>query len=318
MEDSANQAAATIKNNSSWQGLDASSFYRIITQPVVDEGQLGLPKNFVKEYGDEISSSVRLNVPSGGVFRVGTEKDENMLWLRNGWQRFAEHHSMTYGYFLWFKYKGNSEFDVAIFDLTATEIDYPCCCNSSKKFSSIAETTVRQYNDFCSAKIEDHQLIEISSSSETEEEEIHDVTADSGKTFSVRKRSGRRGASGKKKFSEQDVVTRLFKSDNPYFSTTMKAYNLSRCFIVHVPAEFARAYLRADKKSVELQDSDGNKWTVGVIERDGRVISLSKGWSHFCRDKKLCCGDVCIFEVIKSGPVVIKVSIFPAKECVEL
>ncbi|CDP17941.1 unnamed protein product [Coffea canephora] len=316
MEDSDNQEGSTMENNRDWRGSDASSFYRIITQPVVDEGQLGLPKNFVKEYGDEICSSVRLNVPSGGIFRVGIEKDENMLWLRDGWQRFAEHHSLTFGYFLWFKYKGNSEFDVAIFDLTATEIDYQCCSNNSKKFNPVAETTVPEpeHDAFCSAKTDDRHPIEISSSSETEEVEIRDVTTDSGNPRSIRRRSRRRG----KKISEHDVVTRLFKSDNPYFSLTMKEYNLGRCYIVHVPAEFSSTYLRTDKKSVELQDSDGNKWTVGVIVRYGRVISLSKGWCYFCRDHKLCSGDVCVFEVIKSRPVVIKVTIFPARESVEV
>ena len=53
---------------------------------------------------------------------------QNMIggvWLENGWCEFASCHGLTMGHLLVFRYDENSQFDVLIFDATATEIDYP-------------------------------------------------------------------------------------------------------------------------------------------------------------------------------------------------
>ena len=47
------------------------------------------------------------------------------VWLENGWCEFASCHGLTMGHLLVFRYDENSQFDVLIFDATATEIDYP-------------------------------------------------------------------------------------------------------------------------------------------------------------------------------------------------
>lgn len=305
----------TTMNNNNWQNIDASSFYRIITPPVVQEGKLGLPKKFVEEYSNKLSSNIRLSVPSGGVWHVGIERAENMIWLRDGWPRFSEHHSIKYGYFLLFKYKGNSEFDVSIFDLTATEIEYPCSIDTNKQFSYVARFTAPEHD-----KISGHtadQPIEISDSSETEAE-IQDVTPESGRTCSHRKRSKNRGASEEEKRWEQRIATTLFKSDKPFFTTIMRPYNLGGAFLLHVPAEFSKTYLSVLQNFIQLQDSDNKKWNVSMVTRRGRVTSLTKGWSHFAKEKELCLGDVCVFELIQPDRVVLKVSTFRAKDRVKL
>ena len=47
------------------------------------------------------------------------------VWFENGWCKFASCHGLTMGHLLVFRYDENSQFDVLIFDATATEIDYP-------------------------------------------------------------------------------------------------------------------------------------------------------------------------------------------------
>ena len=47
------------------------------------------------------------------------------VWLENGWCEFPSCHGLTMGHLLVFRYDENSQFDVLIFDATATEIDYP-------------------------------------------------------------------------------------------------------------------------------------------------------------------------------------------------
>uniref|UniRef100_A0A2N9HI64 TF-B3 domain-containing protein n=2 Tax=Fagus sylvatica TaxID=28930 RepID=A0A2N9HI64_FAGSY len=102
-----------------------SHFFKIILPSTMHEMKLRLPDKFVREFGDELSNVATLTVPNGCVWQVGLEKANNNIWVRDGWQDFVGYHSINYGYFLVFKYKGNSKFHVLVFDMTATEIKYP-------------------------------------------------------------------------------------------------------------------------------------------------------------------------------------------------
>ena len=73
----------------------------------------------------ELSTVATLIAPYGGIWQVGLKKSDNNIWFCNGWQDFVEYHSICYGYFLVFRYEGNSSFHVHIFDKTTIEIQYP-------------------------------------------------------------------------------------------------------------------------------------------------------------------------------------------------
>ncbi|XP_059665156.1 uncharacterized protein LOC132311301 [Cornus florida] len=111
----------------------SSKFFKIILHSSIHEKKLRIPEKFVRKYGDELSAVSILTVPTGQVSHVALEKTDKMIWFCDGWQQFMEHHSISYGSFLVFKYKGNSSFDVLIFDLTATEIQYPCSKHDNGK-----------------------------------------------------------------------------------------------------------------------------------------------------------------------------------------
>ena len=76
-----------------------------------------------------------------------------------------------------------------------------------------------------------------------------------------------------------------------------------------VPAEFAVTCLNTVSKVIKLKVCDGREWLVGCIHRNGRVVSLSKGWGVFARQNHLEEGDVCVFELTRVKDV-LKVSIF--------
>ncbi|XP_057494678.1 B3 domain-containing transcription factor VRN1-like [Actinidia eriantha] len=101
------------------------SFYKIIVPSMMSDHKLRIPEDFAKIYGNELSTFATLTVPSGRAWRVGVEKADTMIWLHDGWKEFAEHHSISCGFFIVFNYEGNSNFYVLIFDLTASEIHYP-------------------------------------------------------------------------------------------------------------------------------------------------------------------------------------------------
>ena len=52
-------------------------------------------------------------------------KRDGEVWFENGWCEFACCHALTTGHLLVFRYEGNSQFSVLVFDATAIEIEYP-------------------------------------------------------------------------------------------------------------------------------------------------------------------------------------------------
>ncbi|KAF6172566.1 hypothetical protein GIB67_007079 [Kingdonia uniflora] len=110
------------------------SFFKIILPSIITNHELMFPRTFPKEFVQEMSNFAILKVPSGNIWNVTVKKGDNgEAWFKEGWQEFVENNSICPGYFLVFKYDGNSLFNsrfrVLIFDLSCTEIEYPGDCN---------------------------------------------------------------------------------------------------------------------------------------------------------------------------------------------
>ncbi|KAK0580364.1 hypothetical protein LWI29_001081 [Acer saccharum] len=99
-------------------------FFKVIRASTLQDKKLMISEKFVRIFGNELST-VTLTVPNGRVWKVGLIRDGRTIWFRDGWHDFVKYNSISAGYFLLFKYGGNSNFNVLIFDLTACEIEYP-------------------------------------------------------------------------------------------------------------------------------------------------------------------------------------------------
>ena len=76
-----------------------------------------------------------------------------------------------------------------------------------------------------------------------------------------------------------------------------------------VPIPFAEKMYIQNGQDVMLKVGD-QSWEVWFsIPRTRRWGSFSNGWSTFANENNLKVGDVCVFELIKSDDVVLKVSI---------
>lgn len=92
-----------------------------------------IPKKFVKDHGELLSTSVRLKLPDGMEWKVGlTTAPNGVVWLQNGWHKFAEHYSLEFGSLLVFKSDGFSTFQTSIFDPSGVETEYCCIFNDSR------------------------------------------------------------------------------------------------------------------------------------------------------------------------------------------
>ncbi|KAK7834223.1 B3 domain-containing transcription factor VRN1 isoform X1 [Quercus suber] len=99
-------------------------FHKLILSTTIQSKQLRIPEKFVMKVRDDLSPVVTLSVPDGHVWQVGLKKVDNSAWFHNGWQDFVEHYSIRVGYFLVFRYEGNSSFFVHIFNLANSEVNY--------------------------------------------------------------------------------------------------------------------------------------------------------------------------------------------------
>ncbi|KAI4357356.1 hypothetical protein L6164_001309 [Bauhinia variegata] len=101
------------------------NFFRIILPFTLERGKLPLPKGFGRKYETTLSSSVLIKLPNGGKWEMNWTMHDGQIWFENGWKEFVKFYSISVGYFLVFKYDGNSHFQVLIFDTSCLEIAYP-------------------------------------------------------------------------------------------------------------------------------------------------------------------------------------------------
>ncbi|KAJ6900199.1 B3 domain-containing transcription factor VRN1-like [Populus alba x Populus x berolinensis] len=99
-------------------------FFKIVFPSTLKDKKLRIPREFVEKFGEGLSDIAKVAVPNGDEWQVGITKEHNNIWLDEGWQEFVEHHSIGSGYLVVFRYRGDSNFSVLIFDMTACEIQY--------------------------------------------------------------------------------------------------------------------------------------------------------------------------------------------------
>ncbi|XP_010500489.1 PREDICTED: B3 domain-containing protein At1g49475-like [Camelina sativa] len=99
-------------------------FIKIINLSTIKEKMMKIPERFVR-LGPKLTDNVTLETPVGFKRSIGIKRIGNEVWFEKGWSEFAEAHSLSEGHFLFFHYKGKSSFSVVIFDVTASEIEYP-------------------------------------------------------------------------------------------------------------------------------------------------------------------------------------------------
>ncbi|KAL5788441.1 hypothetical protein ACOSP7_005390 [Xanthoceras sorbifolium] len=128
-------------------------FHKLILSSTIQERRLRIPENFVKKFKHDLSMAATLTVPNGYVSRVGLRRLDNKVWFYDGWQEFMERFSIGVGYFLVFRYQGNSAFNVYIFNLPSSEINY----QSNALSSTVAANHSRQYHIFAEMEDDDSE-----------------------------------------------------------------------------------------------------------------------------------------------------------------
>ncbi|KAL8554400.1 hypothetical protein ACS0TY_002550 [Phlomoides rotata] len=101
-------------------------FYKVMSPANYKLDELLIPSDFKEHIILRKEESDGMIVSGGGKWYVELIKDEEEgdIYIRNGWQEFAKHHSLGNLEFLLFHYNGDLSFDVTIFNKDGTEKTY--------------------------------------------------------------------------------------------------------------------------------------------------------------------------------------------------
>lgn len=75
-----------------------------------------IPKKFSNNLKKKLPEFVALRGPSGVTWTVGITAKEDTLFFKHGWQEFVKDHALGPNDMLVFRYSGESQFDVLMFD----------------------------------------------------------------------------------------------------------------------------------------------------------------------------------------------------------
>ncbi|CAI0430764.1 unnamed protein product [Linum tenue] len=295
-------------------------FFKIILQSTLCDRKLLIPGEFVRNCGECLLESAILKVPSGATWAVDVVRDEIGVWFSNGWQEFAEFHSLGFGHFLVFEYEGCSRFSVVICDKTAVEIAYP--------ISTTSEPNVEDIEDSFDTRIR------------KKSKPLSEVSPRQAKN----KKKRMRGSISAENAAEMGSWTRIvsqadgsddeqdgeskrmpscarqcraitgFTSPHPFFEVQITTSMLKKKRLLHVPQSFSSRHIPQNEKVVELQVRD-ETWSVAVVRKQNKYVKFAGGWLRFAKENLVKPGNFCVFECIRRWPnVILKVTI--VRECV--
>ncbi|XP_044361714.1 B3 domain-containing protein_Os12g40080-like [Triticum aestivum] len=75
-----------------------------------------IPEDFLKRFRGEIPKEIKLEARNGHIYTVGVAKYPDKLVLRAGWETFVETYGLQIDDSVVFRYNGNSQFNVIVFD----------------------------------------------------------------------------------------------------------------------------------------------------------------------------------------------------------
>ncbi|XP_020594303.1 B3 domain-containing protein At3g18960-like [Phalaenopsis equestris] len=101
----------------------ATHFFKVMLPGYLNE--LAIPRKFARNMSVERERGATIRDPVGRSWHADVEgKGEDLWFCGEGWMNFVKGLEIGLGFFLVFKYKGNMDFNVKVFDLTACEVEY--------------------------------------------------------------------------------------------------------------------------------------------------------------------------------------------------
>ncbi|KAI5665867.1 hypothetical protein M9H77_15720 [Catharanthus roseus] len=288
-------------------------FYKVVMFPS-DQG-LKIPVAFMTKYGRKLKGSVLLKVPNGGSWRIELAHHGERTLLQKGWKEFADFYSIETRFFLVFKYLGNSQLRVLIFDINGVEIEYPSHENSSSEEESeiilsnedeeISVEILQSYPRNRASKrakcVEEDDSVQILDDlaegepnglpikqNQTEELDCsRQKMKKNGKSMGIS--IGNNATEMVKEKSKSYKKAKAFRSSNPFFIYLVQPSSVSGKVGMYIPRNFEAQYMKK-MKGLELNlDVAGSKktWPVILLMYSPKRALFGVGWKEFVKENAL-------------------------------
>ncbi|KAF3592442.1 hypothetical protein DY000_02024119 [Brassica cretica] len=273
----------------SWKLINIKIKVQVIPQAFINILDKPLPKRVVLV--DEI----------GRLWDVETKT--GVVVFRQGWEKFANEHSLEFGDFLLFRYNGESRFDVTIFAKDGCKKDLDRFRVSVEKEPVIVKPVgisikPEPWEDCGKRVMQNRKRVLV----REEASVLGDI--EPGHRRNTRKKVNRSRdpremswvPEKKHKGSEEPV----YKPKNPHFVRNIAVGSLR---LLEIPTTFLKAngIELEEGQDIELCDENGKKWPL-KIEKHGRGYIFSyDSWLCFCESHNLRNPNKCLFEFIVSS-----------------
>ncbi|KZV45208.1 hypothetical protein F511_11808 [Dorcoceras hygrometricum] len=258
------------------------------------------------------------------------------LFFSDGWEAFVNDHFLEQGDFLVFRYDGDLEFTVLVFDQNMCEKEAALKAENhqainknggymvkkrDRDVSTLPPSTVEcvPKRARCSEILSEcaHKIhlgsTNIGGDNEGAQEADQSCGFNNAVTVAVspcaaaqnRADPSIRNRTTKLDMSlsplEAERIARSFASSFPNFIKVMKRFNISGSYTLNIPYQFAMEHLPKCKLKVLLHNLKGGCWTVNSIPNTKVQTShtFCGGWLSFVRDNSIDVGDICIFELVR-------------------
>ncbi|XP_051220282.1 putative B3 domain-containing protein Os03g0621600 [Lolium perenne] len=272
---------------------EGKCFFKVIMD---DLHEMTIPEKFAQRFKGKISGTIKLEVRSGSICNVSVETCADKMILQSGWDEFVSKHDIGKGDFLVFRYNGDSQFKVGIFDPSGCEKALSCVSINNPPPAETVESSYEHH----SRRSLDNTMEKSSSSTPSEPGDAcasqDDLIANNIPPYMI---AHNVHLTPVQKDKVEEVVQDI-NSDIPVLVTMMCKSNVNReqCKFAFWKI-YCDMYLPQEKQRVVLQ-RNGKRWTMWLNGATSPARSLIHGWRRFVLDNDLQVGDICLFDLLNN------------------
>ncbi|XP_057481294.1 putative B3 domain-containing protein At5g66980 [Actinidia eriantha] len=257
--------------------------------------RLRVPPDFVKNFNGIIPNKIILRDLGGKIWHVETEEEENGVFFKKGWQRFASDHSLELGNFIVFRCNRNSSFDVKIFGnngcMKEEDLAYKCV---NEETPTAEKTAIPVKNELEEVDTSPKPTRNFKRKYSEVNMKRSEKTGGTGSNAVSRRKSPRIGSKTIEQHGTFDS-SEFSKPTNPHFVASIKPASFYR---LNIPKDFLDKYGIKMEPEMVLRNQEGKLWPVTVTFSKNGQITLSKGWMDFQKENGLGYDDKCMFEFV--------------------
>ncbi|CAL5368887.1 unnamed protein product [Camellia sinensis] len=197
-----------------------------------------------------------------------------------------------YGDFFVFKYNGDFDFIVTVFDKSACE-----------KEAAFHAKCTQDISNFVKNKGKKRVKLQENASSHEASEGAPKRRMNTGS-----KATDRKNEDGEHELSMWEGTHEKKTTHRPFFVSRMTKGNVKQVFILYIQPPFVMEHFPSNEnRQIILRNQEGNQWIVKLIHR-ATYGSFCAGWPAFVRDNRVKEGDMCRFELVSEFEMLVHIA----------